>query len=96
MEENGCGTISATGLNKILQYRMICLIECLDLVGMLLLSDLSRQKCTKYTGQQGFDVPESPADHGEEKRVFADNKHRWRQVTRCVGHEIALQTEYAE
>ena len=39
------GTISAIGLNKILQYRMISLIECLDQVGMLFLSDLSRQKC---------------------------------------------------
>ena len=65
---------------------------------MLSLSDLSRQKCTTYTGQQGFDVPDSPTGHGEERKrfFFADNKHRWRQVTRCVGHEIALQTEYAE
>ena len=63
---------------------------------MLFLSDLSRPECTKYTSQQGFDVADSPTGHGEEKRVFADNKHRWRQVTRCVGHEIALQTEYAE
>ena len=29
-------------------------------------------------------------------RIFADNKHRWRQVTRCVGHEIELQTEHAQ
>ena len=74
---------------------MICLIECLDQVGLLFLSDLSRQKCTKCTGQQGFEVPELPTDNGEEKRVFASNKHRWRQATRCVGHEIALQTEFA-
>ena len=60
-----CGTISAIGLNNILQYRMICLVECLDQVGMLFLSDLSRQKCTKYTGQQGCDVPDSPTGHGE-------------------------------
>ena len=65
-----CGTISAIGLNKILQYRMICLIECLDQVGMLFLSDLSRQKCTMYTGQQGFDVPDSPTGHGEGKKDF--------------------------
>ena len=63
---------------------------------MLFLSDLSRQKCTKCTGQQGFHVPGSPTGQGGEKSVFADNNHRWRQVTRCVGHEIALQTEYAE
>ena len=72
---------------------MINLIECLDQVGMLFLFDLSRQECTTYTSQEGFDVPDSPKGHGEEKRVFADNKHRWRQVTRCVGHEIALLSE---
>ena len=49
---------------------MICLIECLDQVGMLFLSDLSRQKCTKYTGQQGFDVPDSPTSHEEERKDF--------------------------
>ena len=62
-----CGTISAIGLNKILQYRMICLTECLNQVGMLFLSDLSRQKYTKYTGQQRFDVRDSPTGHGREK-----------------------------
>ena len=31
------------------EYRMINLIECLDQVGMLFLSDLTRQECTKYT-----------------------------------------------
>ena len=62
-----CRTISASRLNKILQYRMICLIKCLDQVGMLFLSELSRQRCTKYTSQQGFDVPDSPNGHGEEK-----------------------------
>ena len=70
-------------LSKIRRCRMICLIECLDQVGMLFLSDLSRQKCTKYTGQQGFDVPDSPTGHGEEERFFADNKHRWRQRSHC-------------
>ena len=49
---------------------MICLIKCLDKVGMLFLSDLSRQKCTKYTGQQEFDVPDSPTGHGEERNDF--------------------------
>ena len=37
---------------------------------MLFLSDLSRQKCTKYTGQQGFDAPDSPTGHGEERKDF--------------------------
>ena len=74
---------------------MINLIECLDQVGKLFLPDLSRQRCTWYTSQQGFDVPHSPTGHVEEKIVFADNKHRRRQVTRCVGHEIALLPEYA-
>ena len=49
---------------------MICCIECLDQVGMLFLSDLSRQKCTKYAGQQKFAVPDSPTGHGEEKKDF--------------------------
>ena len=42
---------------------MICLTKsecCFCLI-------LSRQKCTKYTSQQGFDVPDSPTGHGEEK-----------------------------
>ena len=45
-------------------------IESLDQVGMLFLSDLSRQKCTQYTGQQGFDAPDSPTGHGEERKDF--------------------------
>ena len=62
---------------------MICLIECLDQVGMLFLSDLSRQKCTKYTGQQGFDVPDSPTGHGEERKDFC------RQQTQMeTGHQM--------
>ena len=81
--------ISAIGLNKILQYRMICFIECLDQVEMLFLSDLSRQKCTKYTSQQEFDVPDSPTG-------FSQTTNTDGEVTRCVGHEIALQTVYAE
>ena len=89
-----CGTISAIGLKKILQHRMINLSECLDQIGMLFLSDLSRQECTTYTSQQGLDVPDSPTSHGGEKKVVADNNHIWRQVTRCVGHEIALLSEY--
>ena len=44
------------------------MIECLDQVGMLLLSDLSCQECTTYRSQQGFDVPDSPTGQGEEKR----------------------------
>ena len=84
-ESNGKGTsISAIGLNKILKFRMINLIECLDQVGMLFLSDLRRQECTKYTSQH---VCENPFPN--------PNKHRWRQGTRCVGHEIALLPEYA-
>ena len=63
---------------------------------MLFLSDLSRQKCTKYTGQQGSTYQIHQRVTEKRERIFADNKHRWRQVTRCVGHEIALQTEYAE
>ena len=53
---------------------MNCLIEFLDQVGMLFLSDLSRKQCAKCTSPQGFDIPELPTGHGEEKRVFADNK----------------------
>ena len=56
--------------DKYFNYRMICLLECLDQVGMLFLSDLSRQKCTKYTSQQVFDVPDSPTGHGEERKDF--------------------------
>ena len=62
---------------------MINLIECLDQVGMLFLSDLSHQECTKYTSQHGFDVPDSPTCHGEEKKVFADNKD-----TMEAGHQM--------
>ena len=37
------------------------MIECLEHVGMLLLSGLSCQECSTYTiGQQGFHVPDSP------------------------------------
>ena len=62
---------------------MICLIECLHQVGMLFLSDLSRQKCTMYTGQQVFDVPDSPTGHGEERKDFP------RQQTQMeTGHQM--------
>ena len=64
---------------KYFNYRMICLIECLDQVGMLFLSDLSRQKCIKNTGQQGFDVPDSPTGHGEERKDF--RRHRTQMET---------------
>ena len=76
---------------------MIYVIESLDQVGMLILSDLSRQECSTYTtSQQEFDVPDSPTGHGEEKGFCRQKKNtRWRQVTRCVGHEIALLPEYA-
>ena len=62
---------------------MICFTECLDQVGMLFLSDLSRQKCTKYSGQQDFDVPDSPAGHGEEKKDF-----RRQQTQMETGHQM--------
>ena len=66
-----------------LQYRIINLSGCLDQVGILFLSDLSRQKCTKYTSQQGFDVPDSPTGHGEEKKGFR------RQETQMeTGHQM--------
>ena len=66
-----------------LQYLMSFLIECLDQVGMLFLPDLSRQKCTKYTGQQGFDVPDSPTGHGEERKDF-----RRQQTQMETGHQM--------
>ena len=68
------------------------MIESFDQVGMLFMSDLSRQECSTYTttSQQDFDVPDSPTGHGEEKGFSQTNNTRWRQVTRCVGHEIAL------
>ena len=62
---------------------MICLIECLDRVGVLFLSDLSRQKCTKYTSQQGFDVRDSPTGHGEERMGF-----RRQQTQMETGHQM--------
>ena len=74
---------------------MICLSVCLDQVGMLFLSDLSRQKCIKYAVNRGSTL-QIHQRVTEKRRGFADNTHRWRQVTRCVGHEIALPTEYAE
>ena len=40
-------------------------------------------------------VPDSPTGHGEEKGFLQTTNTRWRQVTRCVGHEIALLPEYA-
>ena len=62
---------------------MINLIAYLDQVGLLFLSDLSRQKCTKYTSQQGFDVPDSPTGHGEEKMGF-----RRQQTQMETGHQM--------
>ena len=65
-------------------------IESLDQVGVLFLSDLSRQEGSKYTttSQQEFDVPESRTDRGI---YFSETTNaRWRQVTRCVGHDVAL------
>ena len=62
---------------------MICLIECLDQVGMLFRSDLSHQKCTKYTGQQGLDVADSPQGHGEERKDF-----RGQQTQMETGHRM--------
>ena len=43
-------------------------IKTLDQVGMLFLSDLSRQECRTYTttSQQEFDVRDSPTGHGQE------------------------------
>ena len=42
---------------------MICLIKCLNQVGCCFCL-ICRQRCTKYTGQQGSDVPDSPTGHG--------------------------------
>ena len=41
-------------------------IESLDQVGILFLSDLSRQECSTYTttSEHEFDVPDSPSGHG--------------------------------
>ena len=66
-------------------------IENLDPVGMLFLSDLTCQECSTYTttNQQEFDFPESRTGHGRE-RFSPSRNTRWRQITRCVGHEIAL------
>ena len=50
---------------------------------MLFLSDLSRQKCTKYSGQQGFDVPDSPTGHGEKRKDF-----RRQQTQMETGHQM--------
>ena len=76
---------------------MIYVIETLDQVGMLFLSDLSRQESSTHTttSQQEFNVPDSPTGHGEEEGFSQTTDTRWRQVTRCVGHEIALLPEYA-
>ena len=73
------------------------MIGSLDPVGMVFLSDLRRQECSTYTTtiQQEFDVPDSPTGHGEEKVFSQTTDTRWRQVTRCVGHEIALLPEHA-
>ena len=49
---------------------------------MLFLSDLSRQECTKYTSQQGFDVPDSPMGHGEGKNF---RRHQTQMET---GHQM--------
>ena len=71
--------------------------ECLDQVGMLFLSDLSRQKCTKFTGQQGstFQIHQRVTEKRE--RIFADNKHRMRchQMCRTREQEFALLSECA-
>ena len=72
-------------------------IENLDQVGVLFLSDLGRQECSTCTttSQQEFDVPDSPTGHGEEKGFSHTTNTRWRQVTRCVGHEIAPLPQHA-
>ena len=72
-------------------------VDSLDHVGMLFLSDLSRQECSTHTttSPQEFDGPDSPTGHGQEKRFSQTTNTRWRQVTRCVGRVIALLPEYA-
>ena len=77
---------------------MINVVESLDQVGMLFLSDLSRQECITYTttSQQEFHVPDSPTGHGKEKGFSQTTNTRWRQTTRCVGHDIALLPECGE
>ena len=79
-----CGTISAIELNKNTSRSNDNVIESLDQVGMLFLSDLSRQECSTYTttSQQEFDVPDSPTGHGKQKGFSQTTNTRWRQVTR--------------
>ena len=52
-------------------------IESLDEVGMLFLSDLGRQEGSRYTttSQQEFDVPDSPTGHGGEKGFRKQQAH---------------------
>ena len=102
LDVNRTATCSATSVARSvqlgsIQYRMVHVVESLDQVGMLFLSDLSRQECSTHTttSQQEFDDPDSPTGHGEEKGFSQTTNTRWRQVTRCVGHEIALLPEYA-
>ena len=72
------------------------MIESLDQVGFLFLSDLSRQECSTYTttSQQEFDVPESRTGHGRDRFSQTTNT-RWRQVTRCVDMRSHCTPEYA-
>ena len=51
------------------------MIEDIDRVGLLFLSDLSRQECSTYTTQQEFDVPDSPTGHGGEKGFRIQQTH---------------------
>ena len=90
-----CGTVCAIGVNIILQFRMINVMESLDQGGLLFLSDLSRQECITY--HQSTRVRRSRVTNKSRRRerVFADTNTRWRQVTRCVGNDIALLPEYA-
>ena len=77
-------TISAIGLNKKLQYRMICLIECLDQVEMLFLCDLSVvRKVPSTQVNKVIDVPDSPTGHGEERKDF-----RRQQTQMETGHQM--------
>ena len=48
------------------------MIESLDQVGMLFVSDLSRQECSTHTttSQQAFNIPDSPTGHRGERGFF--------------------------
>ena len=74
---------------------MVCLSECLDQVGMLFLSDLLPEM---YQVHRSTRVRRSRFTNGSRRREkgFSQTTNTDGEVTRCVGQEIALQTEYAD